>query len=346
MRIVALDSAFYKLYRRDIIELGEEAQKRLKLVQSFERLRRHGISGDEAAEILGPSRATIYRWRRRLARSGPRGLERRSSRPRRVRQRSWTPQLIAEVEQLRRRFPAWGKGTLTPLVQAAGFQVSEATIGRILHHLIERRRILPVSVRRRRFRRRRLSRRWHARRLPRGAPKPTSPGERIQIDTLHICPEAGTWLKHFSASCPVSRWTVGDLAARATSTSAARFLEKVMRECPFPIDAIQVDGGSEFMAVFETACNQHGIELFVLPPKSPKLNGTVERMQETWRGEFYEAYELPCTITELRPLVQRFQDLYNTFRPHQSLQQRTPARYLQELLPGVRLPPTVSDVLI
>jgi len=74
-------------------------------------------------------------------------------------------------------------------------------------------------------------------------------------------------------------------------------------------------------------------------------NGTVERMQETWRGEFYEAYDLPTTVTELRPLVQRFQNLYNTYRPHQSLQRQTPARYLQSLLPGVRLPPLVSHVL-
>jgi putative transposase len=46
---------------------------------------------------------------------------------------------------------------------------------------------------------------------------------------------------------------------------------------PFPIAAIQVDGGAEFMAEFETACQQRGLVLYVLPPKSPKLNGAVER---------------------------------------------------------------------
>lgn len=346
MQIVALDSSFYKLYRQDIVELSEPAAKRLQLVQGFERLRRHGISGEEAAEILGSSRATIYRWRQRLLRHGPRGLERRSCRPCRMRQRTWSPELIAWVETLRRRFPAWGKGTLTPLVQAEGFAVSEATVGRILRYLVERQRILPVSVRRRRYRARRRMRRWHARRLPKGSPKPAAPGERIQIDTLHIHPLPGKRLKHFSASCPVSRWTVADIAEKATSSTAARFLEKVLRECPFPVEAIQVDGGSEFMAAFETACAERGLALYVLPPKSPKLNGTVERMQETWRGEFYEAYDLPWTVAQLRPYVQRFQDLYNTYRPHQSLHQRTPARYLRQLLPGARLPPTVSKVLI
>ncbi len=346
MQIVALDRSFYKLYRQDIVELGEEASERLRIVQGFERLRAHGISGAEAAEILGPSRATIYRWRRRLLRSGPRGLERRSCRPRRVRQRSWTPELVTCVETLRGRFPAWGKGTLTPLLQAEGFTVSEATVGRILRYLVERQRILPVSVRRRRFRTRRTMRRWHARRLPKGSAPPKTPGERIQIDTLHVYIRPGYQLKHFSASCPVSRWTVAEIANRATSATAARFLDKVLADCPFPIEAIQVDGGSEFMAAFEDACAQHGIALYVLPPKSPKLNGTVERMQETWRGEFYEAYELPWTVTELRPYVQRFQDLYNTYRPHDGLHKDTPASYLRSVLPKVRLPPTVSEVLI
>jgi hypothetical protein len=33
---------------------------------------------------------------------------------------------------------------------------------------------------------------------------------------------------------------------------------------PFPIRAVQVDGGSEFAAGFELACQQRGLHLFVL----------------------------------------------------------------------------------
>ena len=42
-----------------------------------------------------------------------------------------------------------------------------------------------------------------------------------------------------------------------------------------------MDGGSEFMAGFERACQEAGIRLFVLPPHSPKLNGHVERANRT-----------------------------------------------------------------
>ncbi|MBA7642575.1 hypothetical protein ES703_50271 [subsurface metagenome] len=50
---------------------------------------------------------------------------------------------------------------------------------------------------------------------------------------------------------------------------------------PFPVKAIQVDGGAEFEAIFEAECQRRDIKLFVLPPHSPKLNGGVERDQQT-----------------------------------------------------------------
>lgn len=108
MRIVALDRSFYKLNRQDIVDLSPRASERLRLVEGFERLRQKGIPGEEAAEILGKSRATLYRWRRRLRR-GPRHLEPLSSRPKRVRRPSWSSELVGRVESLRQDFPGWAK---------------------------------------------------------------------------------------------------------------------------------------------------------------------------------------------------------------------------------------------
>ena len=48
---------------------------------------------------------------------------------------------------------------------------------------------------------------------------------------------------------------------------------------PFPLRALQVDGGSEFAAQFEAECPERGIRLFVLPPRFPKLKGY--RIQST-----------------------------------------------------------------
>ena len=113
------------------------------------------------------------------------------------------------------------------------------------------------------------------------------PGDLIQLDTLDIRPLPGIVLKHFTAQDTISRWDVLDVYSRATATTAARFRDELERRMPFKIKAIQVDGGSEFEAVFEEECWWPEIRLFVLPPRSPKLNGGAEQAHRTHTESFY-----------------------------------------------------------
>jgi transposase InsO family protein len=127
-------------------------------------------------------------------------------------------------------------------------------------------------------------------------------------------------LTHFTAQDIISRWDVIDVYSRATASTAVHFLDKLERKMPFNIRAIQVDGSSEFEAVFEEECHRRDIRLFVLPPRSPKLNGHVEQAHRTHTEEFYEVTESPFDIPEL----------YNTIRPHQALDYLTPLKFLEE----------------
>jgi transposase InsO family protein len=106
----------------------------------------------------------------------------------------------------------------------------------------------------------------------------------------------GVVLKHFTARDVISRWDVLVLHDTATARTAGQALEAVVQRMPFPVRAIQVDGGAEFMAEFEGACQERGIRLFVLPPRSPKLNGCVERAQRTHTEEFYECTECGASV--------------------------------------------------
>jgi putative transposase len=86
---------------------------------------------------------------------------------------------------------------------------------------------------------------------------------------------------------------------------------------PNPVRAVEIDSGSEFMAVpglvrgIELACADSKIPLYVLPPRSPKLNGRVERCNGAWRYEFYPCSDLPLDIDKLAKRVDAFQHLYN-----------------------------------
>jgi len=72
-------------------------------------------------------------------------------------------------------------------------------------------------------------------------------------DTLTIALGSGEVTKHFSAVDLFTRFSLAGLHTRATANLAAGFLAHLIANVPFAIRAIQVDGGSEFMAEFEEA---------------------------------------------------------------------------------------------
>ena len=154
------------------------------------------------------------------------------------------------------------------------------------------------------------------------------PGDLVQVDTLDVRPVPGVVLKHFTARDIVSCWDVLEAHTRATATASAGFLDRLVARMPFPVRAIQVDGGSEFQASFKEACQARGIQLFVLPPRSPKLNGCVERAQRTHTEEFHEVTPFSLEIAALNRELMAWERTYNTVRPHQALGYLTPAQFL------------------
>jgi transposase InsO family protein len=303
-----------------------EAAIRDEVVRRWQQARHDGLSAAQAAGAVGVSRATLYRWRKRP--------QARSRRPHRVRTRTWSNALIRTVEALRLDYPMWGRAKLGPLLRAEGFNVSDATVGRIIAHLVARGVVTPVPVVAKAARTRRwTAKRHHARRLPRGL-KADKPGGLIQIDTVYVQIGPESHVKHFTAYCPVAKWTVAKAFRRATAKAASLFLDKALADMPFPVDAVQVDGGSEFKAEFEAACRDKAIALYELPPKRPQLNGAVERCNGAWRYEFYGVYDLPTSVKALNPILNAFQHLYNHHRPHGALGGLTPLQYLSSFSAG------------
>ena len=80
--------------------------------------------------------------------------------------------------------------------------------------------------------------------------KAESPGELVQIDHMTVSRD-GQPFKEFRAVDPVSRVMVCRVFSRASAGNAKRFLEAVLADMPFPVQSVQVDGGSEFMAECE-----------------------------------------------------------------------------------------------
>ncbi len=204
-------------------------------------------------------------------------------------------------------------------------------VGRILKKLKER-GVLVEPVSNGVSARKRLRERAYAVRKPKDY-HPQEPGDLVQLDTLDVRPLPGVVLKHFTARDVVSRYDVLEVHREAKASTAARFLDTLRKRMPFPIRAIQVDGGSEYSAEFETACMARGIKLFCLPPRSPKLNGSVERAQRTHTEEFYEVYDGDFEIAPLNDALRAWEWTYDHIRPHQALGYLTPAEFLAKRSP-------------
>jgi putative transposase len=311
------------LWAANLQELSPAVRLRLKW---FDYYHGHGNNARLTCRHFGISPQTFYRWKGRFDYRRIDTLESHSRRPRRVRQPAYSSDLVLAVQRLREERPRWGKDKLAILLNKAGHRCSVSTVGRILKRLkdsgvIKEPVINAVSAHRRAIRR------------PYAIRKPKdysilAPGDLVQVDTLDLRPLPGVIRKQFTSRDMHSRWDVIGVYSQATTHTACSFLDELEARSPYKVKAIQIDGGSEFRAGFEEECQRRGIRLFALPPRSPKLNGCVERANRTHTEEFYELTDSSFDLPELRIDLLEWENVYNTVRPHQALAYLTPLEFI------------------
>lgn len=273
---------------------------------------------------------TFYRWKRRYQPKNLKSLEDnpKTRRPRRLRTPT-TPVLAVErILSFREQYPRWGKEKIAVLLKREGLTVSVSTVGRTIARLKARGVLREPSPAYISSKKRYIKRSWAVRRPE--AFKARYPGDLVQVDTLDVRPVPAVIRKQFTARDTVSKWDVVAVYSTATSGRARAFLGVLVSRAPFPINAIQIDGGSEFKGEFEEACRLLGITLYVLPPRRPDLNGCVERGQRTHTEEFYEVTEVPWDLPALNEQLRAWETVYNTIRPHQALGYLTPLEYITQ----------------
>lgn len=325
MRLTALPPVLARAAKHPALDAPEDARRRAALVAWIDERRARGMTRDDACRVAGVSPRSYTRWRRVLRAHGLRALASRSSRPRRPRE-AWKRREVRELIEFERLLWPAGKEKITWRLQRFyGVTVSSSTVGRVLSELLRRERIHRIGYAPSQTRRRARAARVHARRQARGE-RARAAGELVQIDTL-VERSDGRVRYHFSAIDPVQRCAHARLYASGTSRNAAAFLRECLQRWPSPITSVQVDNGSEFMGAFEQACMELGIELVTIPPRSPKRNAKVERLQRTFRDEHY-AYEPPSLdLEDANAYLDAYLHYYNHQRPHMGLGMRTPMEY-------------------
>lgn len=311
-----------------ITVLSKEAKQRLKWFDWYES---HGQNARLVCRHFGISPDTFYRWKSRFRKHDLSTLEddRVTRTPMKLRQPETDFQTVKRIKELREKYPRWGKKKIWKLLQREKIITSISTVGRTLDRLREKGLLNEPAIVTSRLmgaRRRKKIKRPYAVRKPWDY-KVQEPGDLVEVDTVHVYPIPGARRYQFTASDCIARHTARIASTRITATAAKKVLDVIAERFPYKVKAIQIDGGSEFKSEFEKECQKREILLFVLPPRSPKLNGMIERMQRTSREEVYDLNPMPLNIPEHNKLLAKEDYVYNYIRPHDSLDLLTPNEY-------------------
>ncbi len=272
----------------------------------------------------GISAPTLRKWIRRYEESGKEGLVDRSRRPNHSPNRIVDQDVEQLILRLRRTRRLGARRLQSELLRHHAIRLALATI----HKVLIRHEVTPL-VRSRRF--------TATKRYQRAIP-----GDRVQMDTCQIRPG----LYQYTAVDDCTRYRVLGLYERRNATNTIDFLEQVTEEMYFPIQRVQTDRGSEFFArKVQRWLMDTGIKFRPIKPRSPHLNGKVERSQRTDKEEFWAG--LPSMIEPLDVLREElsiWQGYYNWHRPHGSLGGHTPIERLCSLLDETPLQEAVDQV--
>lgn len=269
----------------------------------------------------GISRPTLRLWLRRYQDEGLEGLRDRSRRPHSSPNQKRTPDLEKRVLALRKQRNLGARRIQSELIWEDDVQLSLATI----HKILVGANVGPLK---------RPPRKNNCIRYERPVP-----GDRVQMDTCKIGP--GKF--QYTAVDDCTRVRVMRIYPRRTSTNTLDFIDAVIEEMGFPVQRFQTDRGTEFFAnKVQERLMEYGIKFRPVRPRSPHLNGKVERSQKTDKLEFYATVDL--SDPHLDDRLAEWQHYYNWRRPHGALNGKTPIEKACELANTTPLWEEVSEL--
>jgi transposase InsO family protein len=302
------------------LELTRRAKRRLAIIRHAEE-----ITGNVAltCRYYGISRQAYYTWHRRYQADGLDGLRDRSSAPL-VCPNTTPTEVVGKIIYLRQTYHFGPLKISMYLARYHDIQIGHSGVWRVLKRLDLNR--LPASQRYQRH-----DKRWKRYEKP-------LPGHRVQIDVKFIEPlrgaKPGSRRKHyqFTAIDDCTRLRVLRIYPRLNQKTAIQFADYVMERLPFRVEVIQTDNGAEFQSLFHYHVLDKGAGHVYIKPRTPRLNGKVERSHRIDAEEFYQLLD-GVVIDDTKVFndkLREWENFYNYHRPHGGLGGQTPYERLKQ----------------
>ena len=293
---------------------SDVAKFRLKVLRHYQA---HGWrSACDAYEV---GKSTLYEWKQLLEKGKGRltSLVPKSTRPHKTRQMETDERLVEYIRALRKTYGNIGKEKIKPLLDTYAESLGITSYGTSkIGKILKRYRFNFAgnkSKRKRKYKRKRVKR----------SPKEKKPGY-LELDSIIVYINS----KRVNVICAIDVYTKEAYTKRMSSLSSISALEVLQgfeAQVDYPIHTVQTDNGSEFLAAFDKYCQEKKIEHLFTYPKSPKINGIVERFNRTIQEEFIERCDaFWYDLIEADRRMEKYLVWYNEKRPHYSLGLKSP----------------------
>ena len=288
-------------YKRLVLELAEGLGSDVKAYREF-----------------NVSKSTFYEWRKTFRKEGAAGLI-----PKKPIAKSHPRQLslgtVEKIIELRKTYHLGPERITWYLERYHGIQTSCSTVFRTLgRHGLKR---LPKNADRRAL---------HTRRYSKGVP-----GHHVQVDVKFVTLKTaeGKSIRRFqyTAIDDATRVRALRIFNRHNQAHAIKFIDYVIEKFPFRIHTIRTDRGHEFQAQFHWHVEDKGMRHVYIKPRTPQLNGKVERSHRSDQEEFYQLLTYTDDV-DLNQKLEQWERYYNYDRPHGAFKGKTPYEALRSLL--------------
>lgn len=263
-------------------------------------------------------RSTFYRWKAAHEKEGKAGLFRKKpiakNYPGQI-----SKEHVEKILELRSQYHLGPQRIVWYLERYHGFKTSCSSVCRTL----KRNGIgsLPRNVGRRALHSQRYSK--HV------------PGHHIQIDVKFLALVGKTGNKtrryQYTAIDDATRIRALKIYQKHTQKSSIDFIDYVVEMFPFRIHTVRTDRGHEWQALFHLHVEGKGMQHVYIKPRSPQLNGKVERSHRTDQEKFYQLLKYTDDV-DLNKKLAAWKEFYNFNRPHGAHGGQTPYESLRTML--------------
>lgn len=273
-----------------------------KLRMEAVKLMRKGWGIRQIARHTGFYPSTISRWIKRAPNDERRVIPTQSSRPH-SHPRALSQTIINRIVALRLKHRRCGE-VIHHLLKQEGITVSLRTVKRVM-----KRKGL-------------VKERSHLRKIRLSPKRPitASPGDLVQMDTIHIHTFLGKRFYIYTLLDVHSRWAHAKVSQRITAGRTLRFLTEAQQRAPFSFKMLQSDHGSEFSKWFTMHAKKVHRYSRV---RRPNDNAHLERFNRTIQEECL--YYLKQEPKIYQAAIRKYLPFYNNERPHLALGMLSPS---------------------